>query len=359
MPKETANHKLKKPLYSDNADIAVINENFDAIDELLTPSVYAANAPDSAAVKGKLSAVLGWLANRIKAITGLNSWQASPPVSLTECSNHISNGTHQNATINSNGFMSYSDKQKLDNATSDYTASKLMMRDSSGRARVQSPSNSYDIANKNYNDICNLLKLDSNNIVRPYQTHTNNVKKISGEVGIFPQELKDIDGLITQENNKILSLTFADCTPIYLYDKQKNIIGNIHSGWQGTIKKIAKHAIIQMKKEFNSNPKDIVCVIGPTIRKCHFEVQEDVKNKFYNAFNYMKNIDKIIEFNKNTNSYFIDTVEINKELLKEEGILEENIVDSGICTYCNSNIIHSYRKEGKQAGRNTALICLK
>ena len=40
-----------------------------------------------------------------------------------------------------------------------------------------------------------------------------------------------------------------------------------------------------MKKEFNSNPEDIVCVIGPTIRKCHFEVQEDVKNKFYNAFN--------------------------------------------------------------------------
>ena len=47
---------------------------------------------------------------------------------------------------------SYSDKQKLDNATSDYTASKLMMRDSSGRARVQSPSNSYDIANKTYVD---------------------------------------------------------------------------------------------------------------------------------------------------------------------------------------------------------------
>ena len=87
--------------------------------------------------------------------------------------------------------------------------------------------------------------------------------------------------------------------------------------------------------------------------------KEDVKNKFYNTFNYMKNIDKIIEFNKNTNSYFIDTVEINKELLKEEGILEENIIDSKICTYCNSNIIHSYRKEGKQAGRNTALICLK
>ncbi|MGN1271341.1 MAG: peptidoglycan editing factor PgeF [Clostridia bacterium] len=214
-----------------------------------------------------------------------------------------------------------------------------------------------DKANKNYKDICDLLNLDSTNIVRPYQTHTNNVEKVTNEIGIFPQDLQNIDGLITEEKNIILSLSFADCTPIYLYDKEKNIIGNIHSGWQGTIKKIAKSAIIKMKKEFNSNPKDIICVIGPTIRKCHFEVQEDVKNEFYNTFNYMKDIDKIIEFNKHTNSYFIDTVEINKELLKEEGILEENIIDSNICTYCNSNIIHSYRKEEKEAGRNTAIIC--
>lgn len=162
MPKETTNHKLKKPLYSDNADIAVINENFDAIDELLTPSVYAQTAPDSSASKGKLSAVLGWLANRIKAITGQNSWQASPPVSLTECSNHISNGTHQNASVNANGFMSYTDKQKLDNSTAEYTASRIMMRDSSGRAKVQSPSNSYDIANKTY--------VDTNFVKKNYDT---------------------------------------------------------------------------------------------------------------------------------------------------------------------------------------------
>ena len=72
----------------------------------------------------------------------------------------------------------------------------------------------------------------------------------------------------------------------------------------------------------------------------------------------MNNINDIIEFSEKTKSYFIDTVEINKNLLKEEGILEENIIDSKICTVCNSNIIHSYRKEGEKAGRNTALISL-
>ena len=216
-----------------------------------------------------------------------------------------------------------------------------------------------DLVNENYKKICKSLELDSKNIVRPYQTHTSNVNKITDETGIFPQELNDIDGLITDKKDKILSLTFADCTPIYLYDKEKGIIGNIHSGWQGTTKKIAKQAIIKMKQEFKSDPKNIICVIGPTIRKCHFEVKQDVRDIFYNIFKYMENINEIIELNGEKDTYFIDTVAINKNLLKEEGILEENIIDSKICTYCNSRFLHSYRKDKEDSGRNTSLICIK
>lgn len=211
----------------------------------------------------------------------------------------------------------------------------------------------------NYKTVCKMLKLDSKNIVRPYQTHTDNIANIKDEIGVFPKELTNIDGLVTNKENKILSLTYADCTPIYLFDKVKKVIGNIHSGWQGTVKKIAKKAVKFMKEKYNCNPEDIICVIGPTIRKCHFEVQKDVRDLFYNEFNYMENIEDIIEYNTDSKSFFIDTVEINKNLLKEEGILEENIIDSKVCTVCNSDIIHSYRKEGKKAGRNTALISLK
>lgn len=210
----------------------------------------------------------------------------------------------------------------------------------------------------NYKSVCELLKLDSKNIVRPYQTHTNNVKEVAEEIGVFPKELEDIDGLVTDKKNKILSLTFADCTPIYLFDKNKRIIGNIHSGWQGTVKRIAEKTIGFMKETYGCNPKDIICVIGPTIRECHFEVQKDVRDLFYNKFKSMNNIDEIIKYNKETNSYFINTVEINRNLLLQQGILEENIVDSKICSFCNSDIIHSYRKDGIEAGRNTALICL-
>jgi hypothetical protein len=151
MPKATENYGFKKPLYNENADVAVLNENMDIIDEILTPSISANTAPTSVS-KGKLSTVLGWFANRIKAITGKSSWYTNPSVSLEDCKNHIQSGTHANATVASSGFMSAGDKQKLDYATSEYTANRLILRDSYGRAKVQTPSNFYDIAHKGYVD---------------------------------------------------------------------------------------------------------------------------------------------------------------------------------------------------------------
>ena len=50
----------------------------------------------------------------------------------------------------------------------------------------------------------------------------------------------DVDGFITNKPNIDLTLSFADCTPILLYDPVKKVIANIHSGWRGTVQKIGK-----------------------------------------------------------------------------------------------------------------------
>lgn len=211
---------------------------------------------------------------------------------------------------------------------------------------------------ENYKEVCNLLNIDFENIVRPYQTHTKNVVILTDEYGIFPKELENVDGLITDKQNKILSLVFADCTPIYLFDKNKNVIANIHSGWEGTLKQIVKEAVQKMIKEFSCSPKDIICAIGPTIRKCHFEVDEDVKDRFYDVFKDICKEQFIIKA-ENKQKYYIDTVYLNKQMLMKAGIPEQNIIDSNICTVCNNKILHSYRVEKENAGRSTAIICLK
>lgn len=76
-----------------------------------------------------------------------------------------------------------------------------------------------------YNTICDLLGLNPKNIYRPHQTHSNNISNITDELpGIHIKELENVDGLITKEKEKILSLVFADCICLYFYDPEKNII---------------------------------------------------------------------------------------------------------------------------------------
>ena len=70
-----------------------------------------------------------------------------------------------------------------------------------------------------------------------------------------------------------------------------------------------------MKKEFNCNPQDIICCIAPSIRKCHFEVEADVKEMFEKEFSDLTN-EFITEKIKNQ-KWNIDTVLINKIIFKK------------------------------------------
>jgi len=204
------------------------------------------------------------------------------------------------------------------------------------------------------------FKFNVKNICRPKQTHSDKVEKIkNGNEGIYVQKFDNVDGLVTDKKKKVLMLGFADCTPLLFYDPVKNVIANTHSGWKGTLQEIGVRTVEKMQKEYDCNPEDIICCIGPHIRKCHFEVDSDVKDLFYNKFKELKGIEEIIKYNKENNKYYIDTVRINKQTLLNVGIKEENIIDSNICTVCNSDICHSFRAEKELSGRAVTIIYLK
>lgn len=199
---------------------------------------------------------------------------------------------------------------------------------------------------ENYKLICNALNLDNKNVVIPNQTHTNNVEIVFKDS--VSSDFINVDGLITKEKNRVLAASFADCTSLFLYDPVKNAIGNIHSGWRGTVKKIGEFAINKMVQKFGTNPSDLICCIGPTIRNCHFEVEDDVKRVFEKVFrdNQIIVASGIVN---GKNKYHIDAVRAITEMLIDCGLKKENIVDSGICTVCNSGILHSYRSEKENA----------
>lgn len=208
---------------------------------------------------------------------------------------------------------------------------------------------------ENYKLICNALGLNFDNVIMPNQTHTKNVAVayMNSKSSDFP----NVDGLITNEKNKVLSAVFADCTSLFFYDPVNNAIGNIHSGWRGTVQKIGKVTVEKMMKEYGTNPSDLICCIGPTIRQCHFEIEDDVMEIFMKSFND-KTIIKKGALIDGKQKYFADSVKANINMLKQCGLKEENIIDSGICTVCNNKFLHSYRCEKNLSGRNGAIMSL-
>lgn len=210
-----------------------------------------------------------------------------------------------------------------------------------------------------YSRLAKALEIDENSLIKPVQTHTDVVMCID-EV-MQSSELQNVDGLITNKENIALTTKNADCILFLFYDQVKKVIANVHSGWKGTFQKIAEKAVVKMITNYKSNPEDIIVCICPSIRKCHFEVDEDVKDLCTEIFSFINKLDDIIqvgEIKDGKQKYLIDTVLINKILFKELGLKDENIIDCEICSCCNSNKIHSARMEGENFKRATAVISL-
>ncbi len=211
---------------------------------------------------------------------------------------------------------------------------------------------------KNYEEFFHLTGIEYKNLITTFQAHTDNVM-IVNETNNFNLDNQPVDGICTNVRNNILATVNADCILLMLFDPIKKVIANVHSGWRGTIQKISVKTVDKMIEQYECKPQDIICCICPSIRKCHFEVEQDVKDKFVKEFKNIFDLNQVIKEKILGKKWNIDTVKINEILLEKRGLRKDNIVDSGICSVCNSDIIHSYRVEGKGNGLSSAIIELK
>lgn len=202
---------------------------------------------------------------------------------------------------------------------------------------------------ENIKSVYDFLDIEPCILYNGFQTHSGNIAIVEnlqqGLENEFGRYFPDTDGLVTDKENIALITRFADCTPIILYDPIKKVQANIHSGWKGTLGRIAANGINIMKTEYNCKHMDIISIIGPTIGKDEFEVDEDVKEMFEKEFGYIENIitkkDKI--------KSLIDLQEINKNILLEGGINKESIIVVDLPTISNE-ILHSFRRDKKEFG---------
>lgn len=164
----------------------------------------------------------------------------------------------------------------------------------------------------------------------------------------YPQNISVLgaDGLLSSRKNLFLSLTVADCLPLFLFNPQKEIIGLIHGGWRSLAQNILGRAIKKSTEEFNSDPQNFLGGIGPGISKCHFEVGKEVWDKFEPFFPQAAAED---------NPMFLDLKKVAQIQLIRAGVKKENIEISPECTYCRSDKYFSFRRD-KNSGSPSQFI---
>lgn len=209
---------------------------------------------------------------------------------------------------------------------------------------------------------CEGLNLDSHKMTTCKQVHGNKVACITEEnIGSgaisFANSIDDTDALITNLKNVPLTLFFADCTPIMIYDPKNNAIGVAHGGWRGTVGEIAKYTVAEMTKHYHTNPSDCLASIGPSIGACCYEIGDEVVAKFSEVF--QNDSDKILNFNQNSKKYHLDLWQANAITLQRAGVLADNIDMANTCTACNKDVFFSYRADNGKTGRIASIISLR
>ena len=95
-----------------------------------------------------------------------------------------------------------------------------------------------------------------------------------------PEKMLQGDGLITNVPGMLLTVRTADCVPVLIADRKKRAVGAFHAGWRGTLARIVEKGVGEMRRQFGSDPADLVAAIGPCIHACCYEVSDDFPDKF-------------------------------------------------------------------------------
>lgn len=213
----------------------------------------------------------------------------------------------------------------------------------------------------NRRKFCRSLGLDFHRVVTPKQVHGDRIVYVTerdcGRGTLDYQDaIDDCDALITDRADVPLMLCFADCVPILIVDPVHHAIGVSHAGWKGTAKKIGAKTILAMQEKFDTQAKDCLVGIAPSIGSCCYEVDDYVLSEFRKEY---RAVDSFFLPTQEIGKYHLDLWQANRLSLEEIGVTSTNIVTANICTACNARILFSYRAEQGKTGRIAAILSLQ
>jgi polyphenol oxidase len=163
------------------------------------------------------------------------------------------------------------------------------------------------------------------------------VRQIAGD-GVLrvsePGFAGEADALVTSETDLCLSVAVADCVPVALVGERE--VGMVHSGWRGTLSGVSGKAAHSLGGD------RVQAYIGPSIRRCCYEVSAELASEFAAEFG-----DEVVS---GRHLSLQDSIRVD---LERAGV---GVNDLGLCSGCLPDLFYSHRKQGPLTGRNLASV---
>lgn len=160
------------------------------------------------------------------------------------------------------------------------------------------------------------------------------------------------DALVSDLSGILVGVKTADCVPVLLGDPVSGAFAAVHAGWRGTVESIVAKGVAKMKENFDTNPENLICAIGPAATCGSYEIGQDVIDAFE------KNFVSCGKYFTPTRSghALIDLHLANKDQLIAAGVQEKNINTAPFCTMKRTDLFFSYRIEKKKYGKTGRLL---
>ena len=186
------------------------------------------------------------------------------------------------------------------------------------------------------------------------QVHGNSIAVSRvGHAGVWKKP--EADAVISDDRSVALAVRVADCAPILIADRHRGVAAAVHAGWRSTRQRIAVEAVSALRREFETNPADLVVAIGPCLGACCGEMGDEVVESFREAGHQDDRIERWFSRQPGGRPHF-DLWRANSDQLEDAGVPIDSIHVAGLCTRTHDAIFHSYRARGTDAGRMAGVI---
>jgi YfiH family protein len=181
---------------------------------------------------------------------------------------------------------------------------------------------------------------------RQEHTHLTFTFSATEALSAGPHLVGTCDALLTAEPWTALAVRTADCLPIALGGG--GAIAIVHAGWRGLAADVLGMVMGRLRSEFGVPPYRVRAVIGVGIGPCHYQVGAEVLAALAGHK---------IEASEWRGDGTVDLARWAAGRLLALGVARGAIEVLPGCTACSPSY-HSYRRDGKHAGRQWSAILL-